>query len=252
MSTASGKRTVTNRQPAAEDAFGPSLFTAARPRRTFEEIIGQIKGRILDGSIRRGDKLPSERDLAMQFEVSRNSVREALRTLEISGYITLKRGAGGGAFVTETEPQALNDYLTGALKVTDFSVSDLTQAMRSITVMLLITAAPLMQEADFRALEDNVAAARRVVDDPPLRSETTLQFYRILAEATGNRILVVFADVLIELLRGWVARLGSLTGDRVLDYRQKMIQHLRNGDKEKAQEELEAYLGELHAVWLGG
>lgn len=229
-----------------------SLFTAARPKRTFEEIITQIQGRIQDGTIKKGDRLPSERDLAAQFEVSRNTVREALRTLEISGYIVLKRGAGGGAFVMDTEPQVLNDHLTGALRLTDFSVSDLTQAMRSMTVMLLTTAAPLITDADLAALEANVTEARAITDDPRRRTEVVLGFYRILAEATGNKILVVMADVLIELLRGWVARLGSLTGERVFASRERIIMHLRDGRVAKAQAELENYLEELHQLWLRG
>ena len=229
-----------------------SMFTVARPRRTFEEIIKQVQGRIQDGSIKKGDRLPSERELAAQFEVSRNTVREAMRTLEISGYITLRRGAAGGAFVTDSEPQVLNDHLVGALRLTDFSISDLTQAMRSITVMLLTTAAPLMSEVDFRALEDNVAAARQITEDPKRRTEVVLQFYRILAGATGNNILVVMADVLIELLRGWVARLGLLSGDKVLSSRTRIIAHLRDGKVAEAQLELESYLEELHTLWLRG
>jgi DNA-binding FadR family transcriptional regulator len=212
-----------------------SLFTAARPKRTFEEIITQIQGRIQDGTIKKGDRLPSERDLAVQFEVSRNTVREALRTLEISGYIVLKRGAGGGAFVMDTEPQVLNDHLTGALRLTDFSVSDLTQAMRSMTVMLLTTAAPLITDADLAALEANVAEARAITDDPRRRTEVVLGFYRILAEGTGNKI-----------------RLGSLTGERVFASRERIIMHLRDGQISKAQAELENYLEELHHLWLRG
>lgn len=244
MTTAPKRRAASDRPS--------SLFTAARPKRTFEEIITQIQGRIQDGTIKEGDRLPSERDLAAQFEVSRNTVREALRTLEISGYIALKRGAGGGAFIVDTEPQVLNDHLTGALRLTDFSVSDLTQAMRSVTVMLLTTAAPLMTEADLAALEANVAEARAIADDPRRRTEVVLGFYRILAEATGNKILVVMADVLIELLRGWVARLGSLTGERVFASRERIITHLREGQVAKAQAELEHYLNELHDLWLRG
>ncbi len=237
---------------AGTPARSDSLFSAARPKRTFEEIITQIQGRIQDGTIKKGDRLPSERDLAAQFQVSRNTVREALRTLEISGYIVLKRGAGGGAFVLDTEPQVLNDHLTGALRLTDFSVSDLTIAMRSVTVMLLTTAAPLLTQADFAALEANVAEARAISGDARQRSAIVVQFYRILAEATGNKILVVFADVLIELLQGWVARLGSLTGERVFASRERIIAHLRAGRVDLAQAELEAYLNELHDLWLRG
>src|SRR5260370_19079663 len=84
------------------------MFSPAKPRRTFEEIINQIKANIEEGRLQRGDKLPTERALASQFQVSRNTVREALRTLEISGFVTLKRGPAGGALVAASEPRLLN------------------------------------------------------------------------------------------------------------------------------------------------
>jgi DNA-binding FadR family transcriptional regulator len=121
-----------------------------------------------------------------------------------------------------------------------------------MTVMLLTTAAPLITDADLAALEANVAEARAITDDPRRRTEVVLGFYRILAEGTGNKILVVMADVLIELLRGWVARLGSLTGERVFASRERIIMHLRDGQISKAQAELENYLEELHHLWLRG
>jgi GntR family transcriptional repressor for pyruvate dehydrogenase complex len=228
------------------------MFSPARPRRTFEEIINQIKANIEDGRLQRGDKLPTERALAAQFQVSRNTVREALRTLEISGFITLKRGPTGGAFVAASDPKILNSQLTSALRLTDFSVADLTQAMRSITVMLLDAAMPTLGEADLQAMEANIKAAEAVIDDPQKRSAILIQFYRQLAEASENKILVTIADSFVDLLQQWVVRLGSLSGNRVIRSRRAIVKHLRAGDAKAAHKELETYLKELHELWLRG
>ena len=104
-------------------------------------------------------------------------MREALRTLEISGFITLKRGPTGGAFVAASDPAILNSQLTSALRVTDFSVADLTQAMRAITVMLLDAALPTLNETDLQAMEANIKEAEAVIDDPQRRSTILIQFY---------------------------------------------------------------------------
>jgi DNA-binding FadR family transcriptional regulator len=77
-------------------SFGP-----VRSTRLFEEICDQIRGQLSLGKIGPGDKLPAERDLADQFGVSRSAVREALRTLEVSGLIELRKGPKGGAFMLE-------------------------------------------------------------------------------------------------------------------------------------------------------
>jgi GntR family transcriptional regulator, transcriptional repressor for pyruvate dehydrogenase complex len=239
--------TVTPRASAPD-----TLFKPAKPQRAFEQITRQIELLITEGHLKPGDKLPTERALAAQLEVSRNTLREALRMLEIAGVLTLRRGASGGAFVAVADRQTLNDVLIGTLKLTDFSVADLTQAMRAITVMLFQAALPKISEDDFRAMESNIQEAERVKDDPRKRSELLIHFYRLLAEATGNQILVAIADVFVELLKGWVARLGSLGGDRVLRSRRAMLKHLRAGNSKAALSELEQYLDELHEHWLRG
>jgi GntR family transcriptional repressor for pyruvate dehydrogenase complex len=228
------------------------MFSPARPRRTFEEIISQIKVNIEEGRLQRGDKLPTERALASQFQVSRNTVREALRTLEISGFVTLKRGAAGGAFVAASDPKILNSQLTSALRLTDFSVADLTQAMHAITIMLLDAAMPTLSETDLQAMEANIREAEAVIDDPRRRSTILIQFYRLLAEASENKILVTIADSFVDLLQQWVVRLGSLGGNRVIRSRRAIVGHLRAGNAKAAHEELESYLQELHDLWLRG
>jgi GntR family transcriptional repressor for pyruvate dehydrogenase complex len=248
MNPASAKK----RHEAAPETGKNPIFSPAKPRRTFEEIINQIKTNIEEGRLQRGDKLPTERALASQFQVSRNTVREALRTLEISGFVTLKRGPAGGAFVAASDPRILNSQLTSALRLTDFSVADLTQAMRAITVMLLDTAMPTLSETDLQAMEANIREAEAVIDDPQRRSTILIQFYRLLAEASENKILVTIADSFVDLLQKWVVRLGSLGGNRVIRSRRAIVKHLRAGDAKAAHKELETYLQELHELWLRG
>src|SRR5215831_10481200 len=72
-------------------------FAPIHTRRTFEEICERIRDRLASGDLRPGDKLPAERDLAQQLGVGRNALREALRSLEISGILELRKGVKGGA-----------------------------------------------------------------------------------------------------------------------------------------------------------
>jgi GntR family transcriptional repressor for pyruvate dehydrogenase complex len=164
----------------------------------------------------------------------------------------LKRGPTGGAFVAASDPRILNSQLTSALRLTDFSVADLTQAMRAITAMLLDAAMPTLGEPDLQAMEANIKAAEAVIDDPQKRSAILIQFYRQLAEASENKILVTIADSFVDLLQQWVVRLGSLSGNRVIRSRRAIVKHLRAGDANAAHKELETYLKELHELWLRG
>ena len=76
---------------------GPQ-FKRMRPMRLFEQAVEQIRTLIAGGQLKPGDKLPSENQLSKMLEVSRSSVREALRALESKGIITVK--SGSGAFVS--------------------------------------------------------------------------------------------------------------------------------------------------------
>src|SRR5215468_2046364 len=78
-----------------------SEFSPVQTTRVFEEIASQVRSQLATGRLRPGDRLPSERDLAQQLGVGRNSVREALRALEVSGILRLHKGGAGGAFIAQ-------------------------------------------------------------------------------------------------------------------------------------------------------
>ena len=243
---------VPSASPGKDEKQQTPPFRPARPRRAFEEIIHQIKTLIEGGGLKTGQKLPSERALAGEFQVSRNTLREALRMLELGGQITLRRGASGGAFVSDPAQSGANDYVIPSLRLTDFSVADLTQAMRLVTGMLLQACVPIVTEEDLAALEAYVDKAELARGDPKQRSELLIQFYIHLAEASGNKILVVIANLYVEMLRGWVAKLGSLSGDRVIRSRRAIVARLRARDLPGALADYETYLADLHDLWLRG
>jgi DNA-binding GntR family transcriptional regulator len=95
---------------AREDGEG-SRFVKARRVRSFDDVVEQVRGAIIDGSILAGERLPSERELAEQFGVSRATLREALRALEAVGLIEIRVGAHGGAFATEAAVERSVDFL---------------------------------------------------------------------------------------------------------------------------------------------
>src|SRR5271167_1790541 len=112
-------------------SFGP-----IRNTRLFEEICEQIRGQLSLGKIGPGDKLPAERMLAGQFGVSRAAVREALRALEVSGLIELRKGSKGGAFLRE-ESAPLTQSLEDMIDLGRVSMRDFTEARLLITEVVV-------------------------------------------------------------------------------------------------------------------
>ena len=78
-----------------------SHFRPIKQSRISEEVLRQLKEAILLRKFKSGEKLPSERELTEQFQVSRGVIREAIRALEITGFVITRQGPAGGAFVTE-------------------------------------------------------------------------------------------------------------------------------------------------------
>lgn len=100
------------------------------PTKNYQIIISQIKNMIIAGKLKVGDKLPSERELAEQFQVSRVSVREALKGLEIMGVIESQQG--GGNFVANNLSASLSDNLTMVYRLSNAATGDIVQVRKAI------------------------------------------------------------------------------------------------------------------------
>ena len=89
-------------------------FIPIKPLRASEGIVDQLKKAILKGEFTPGQKLPSERELSEMFQASRVVVREALRTLELSGFVSIRQGPHGGAYVQQLGHERLKAFGAGA------------------------------------------------------------------------------------------------------------------------------------------
>ncbi|MFF5988519.1 FadR/GntR family transcriptional regulator [Prauserella flavalba] len=230
-------------------------FQPARPRRAIDEIITQIRTSIQRGELEPGDRLPAERALATQFAVSRNTVREALRMLEISGQITLKKGATGGAFIKKLDSSVAARSVSDALQAANVSVSDFTEVRHWLEPALLRSACERMTAEDLQALEDNVEQASKLsaVGDWERKAVVHVEFYNLLADATKNPVMSVLVRSLSELLREMVLAVGPSTDDDiVLRSRRRLLGHLHKRDADKAVLEAERHLKRIHKMWLTG
>src|SRR5699024_7183975 len=120
--------------------------------------------RAQQGHLPPGSRLPSERALAEQFEVSRNTVREAIRMLEITGLVTEKRGATGSAFITDADPATIAKTLTDSLVLTQYAPSDLTMAREGIEAFAVRLACAQRTEQDLQRMDALLDEAERLAE----------------------------------------------------------------------------------------
>lgn len=180
-------------------------FAPARRVRAYESIVKQIEDAIFRGDLRPGQRLPSERDLTVEFAVSRATVREALRVLESSGLVKSRHGdPTGGAEVQEFSPDGLHKSLTAMVHLEQFDLTDLVQFRMAIEGSATFLAAVGHTEEQLQKMED----AHKLMSDAVGRnfeefSAADVEFHHTVAEAANSGLLRVTNDV----ARGVVANL---------------------------------------------
>lgn len=165
-------------------------FTQIRPARASSDVISQIRGAILAGEYRPGDRLPTEREMARQFGVSRVTVRDALRALEAGGLIQVRVGGQGGPYVSEPDVSQLAESLSTHLQLQGTTFMELAEARLALET----TAARLAAE---RATSEDLERLRAAVDGPVVSADgpggtaaSSLDFHTELVKAAHNGALM--------------------------------------------------------------
>lgn len=214
--------------------------------RTFDIICEQIRAQLVSGALKAGDKLPAERELAGQLGVSRNALREALRSLEAVGIVRNAKGAKGGAFIQAAEPdriiQAMKDYVD----LGDISLSELTEARVALQDVIIRLVCARGEDSDFDELEA-IASRTRQESDVEARYLSAVEFYAVMARATKNRIFGIFVQSLAVILHEFVKGPDYETLQKsLIDSRFRLVRLMRMRDAAGATEEMRKHLGRVH------
>jgi DNA-binding FadR family transcriptional regulator len=210
-------------------------FRPIRTRRAFEEICERIREQLALGVLKPGDKLPAERDLAQQLGVSRNVLREALRSLEMAGIVKLRKGVKGGAFIREGDTGRMNEVMRDMLSLGTISVRELSEARINVIDLVVRLACVNARQRDFEALEANIERTDVATREGRLldRVECSREFYNLLAESTGNKVIAMIVSSVTEIhmrfVYAKVASSGAAT-PRLTDKRRQFLSALRARD----------------------
>jgi GntR family transcriptional repressor for pyruvate dehydrogenase complex len=227
-------------------------FARVQTTRVFEEIATQVRARLATGHLRPGDRLPSERDLAQQLGVGRNSVREALRALEVSGILRLHKGGAGGAFIARPTGDVVVSAMQDMYQLGAVTPEQFTEARIGLTEPVVRLACERWTEDDLQQLEANVEAATRASErgDYVSRARIALEFHQILSRATRNPLLIAMTAGMLQIMERFIDRLGAPSGPYVLPSRQAFLRHLRKRDAAAAAAEMTTLLQRVHGYYL--
>lgn len=176
------------------------MFRTLPQERTFEALVKQIKEAIYSGKLKHGDKLPTERDLAQIFRVSRAAVRSAMLNLEQLGVLEIKKGAGGGFFIQDLNFKPVRDSLHHLMMLGRASILHFTEARRIIEPEAAALAALRATPRDIADLENAVRSFQQRAEEAAAPEPGDLQFHICIAQGAKNPVILVIMRSLMDLL----------------------------------------------------
>ncbi|MDJ0738815.1 MAG: FadR/GntR family transcriptional regulator [Gammaproteobacteria bacterium] len=212
------------------------------------QIADRIRQSIVEGRLGADDRLPGEAELAAQFDVSRPTIREALKRLAAQHLIRSRRGPAGGTFVNRPSHQELRDSLTGAAVVAvsmgEFAPDDIAEARRELELLCCRLAAANRRPEHLQAMAAEIAlqSSEELSDEDFCASD--VRFHRALVDATGNKVLQLVMFSVIEALQPVINLVIFRFRERaqIVGFHQRILDALTAGDSAAAAAALAAQM----------
>ncbi len=170
-------------------------------KRTYESIIDSIKTDLITGKLSSGDKLPPERDLARQFGVSRTSIREALRTLEILGVIESIQGSGN--FITGNYTKSLTESMSMMFLLQQFNSLQISELREALETKAALLAVENITDEQIKRLEE-IVREMSVTEDENKNVALDSELHYTIAAASHNSIIIQILKILEELINIYI------------------------------------------------
>ena len=177
-----------------------SMFRPLRKQRFSDQIADLIQKKILEDHLAIGTGLPSEKEMAGEFQVSRSVIREALRILEMSGIVNIKKGPTGGIFVSNVYHEPIKRSISNLIAFGDVTIDHLFEARLLIEPQIAGEAARQAKKEDLKKFRDLLEDSAMHLDDPIHLKQNNLRFHLLLARASGNPVLSIMLESVFELL----------------------------------------------------
>ena len=204
------------------------------------QIADQLQEAILDGTLKADDRLPTEEELSKRYQVSRPTIREALKRLAAKNLVRSKRGPTGGTFVTKPSVTQLSDSLTSAatmlVSLKEVDLDEINAARLELETTCCRLAAEERTEAQLTAMAEEL---ERQSDDQITAEDfcaSDVRFHRIIADASGNRMLSFVMYAVIEALQPVSNMISYRFRERavIVDQHNRLLEALRERDADTA------------------
>ncbi|HKS54136.1 MAG TPA: FCD domain-containing protein [Steroidobacteraceae bacterium] len=229
------RRTATPVAAPAVSAAAP-LFDPVEREPAYTRVSSAIEAKILSRTLRDGDVLPAETELAQQFRVHRSTVREALRRLESAGLVLRPPGAKR-MVVSRPHAEKVSSGMRHALVLHDVTFVDVWEAMMVIEPEVAALAAGRRTQVDLDALSQAAEAFRAWPKDDPGAVDVVADFFEAMGAASRNQVLVLAKQSLTDALAPSLARVIDTVPQarqRIADAQRRILTAVRDKNAEEA------------------
>ena len=174
------------------------MSTPNRQKRTYEEITSRLHTLVKNDGLKPGDRLPPERQLAIMFGVSRNSVREAIKSLEQHGMLVSKPGAG--TFIAASGKGNLASALEDAFARERHRLSDIFELRLLLEPQIAHLAAQRVSQSELEEMQTLVREYEKNMHEGLPVFFLDQAFHDAIAAATGNQSIVLLMEQMHDLL----------------------------------------------------
>jgi GntR family transcriptional regulator, transcriptional repressor for pyruvate dehydrogenase complex len=225
-------------------------FGAVRKTKVYEQVARQIQHLIRDGLLKPGDKLPPERELADMFQVSRSSLRDAIRALELMGMVEPRQGEG--TVVRELSAESLVSPLSTMLARKRELVRELLDLRLMIEPPLAGRAATHASAKELAYLKDILRRQKEKVDRGEVAIEEDSEFHYAIAQAAKNSVVLKVLDVFMDLLRESRERSLQVEGRRQKSFagHRRILSAIGQRDAAGAEAAMRRHIEEIEKIIL--
>lgn len=232
---------------------GMAVFKPVGTRRTFEEAVEQIADSIMVGDLRVGDRLPAERALATQMQISRPTLREAIRVLADAGVLTVKR-SGGISVASDYVPR---EVIRGRSELRVSEVTSVLEARRLLEPRVAQLAALRADEDHLEAMRQTIADQRALAQEPTFMAnedrflQLDMQFHLLMARATQNpTIMGLMRSLMRDLAIAFdMAVHEPYDPEWTLDIHQRTLDAIISCDMELIEAVMDEHLARVEQRW---
>ena len=210
------------------------VFDKIKQKKLADVIAAQIRGEIRSGSLRVGDRLPTERELIEQLGVSRATVREALMLLEADGFIQVRSGRHGGAYVTTPRIERLATILDVILAVENTTTEQLLEARALMEPLAVRLASQRATAEDLERIEASITRAEEHPNDPEIVAEEAARFHILVAESTHNGVISALTATTQQLIYSRASEAFATQTDSTIRAHRLILDAIRSRDPETA------------------